>query len=181
MLSKVSRFLFKYRATPHSTTLRSPAELFLGRQFRTHLDTLRPDVRDRVRRRQWAQKSAADRGTKERHCMPGDAVYVSAVDRLRGVDGVRWLPAVVVSRKDTEVVVRLTNGSVLRRHVDCVRRRYGSDTGLYDDIVEVPPVIAPNQQSAAGPADPVGASGQRVHGYNLRPRELLRPPQRLQC
>ena len=113
--------------------------------------------------------------------MPGDAVYVSAVDRLRGVDGVRWLPAVVVSRKETEVVVRLTNGSLLRRHVDCVRRRYGPDTGFCDDFVEVPPVTVPNQQSAVGPADSVSGSEQRTHRYNLRPRGLLRPPQRLQC
>ena len=87
--------------------------------------------------------------------MPGDAVYVSAGDRLRGVDGVRWLPAVVVSRKETKVVVRLTNGSLVRKPVDCVRRRYGPDTGSRDDFVEVPPVIVPNQQSAAGPADSV--------------------------
>ena len=151
VLAKVSRFLFKYRATPHSTTMRSPAELFLGRQFRTHLDTLRPDLRDRVERRQWEQKCSADRGAKERHCMPGDAVYVSAVDRLSGVEGrMRWLPAVVVSRKNTEVVVRLFNGSVLRRHVDCVRKRR-SVTEVCDDFVELSPRVVPAEPLAAVP------------------------------
>ena len=182
VLSRVSRFLFKYRATPHSTTMRSPAELFLGRQFRTHLDSLRPDLRGRVERRQWSQKCSADKGAKERHCMPGDAVYVSAVDRLRGVDGVRWLPAVVVSRKSTEVVVRLSNGNVLRRHVDCVRKRVNGEMENCDDFVDLPPCVVSDSPPAAVPCSaPVTAAVPRsvpVSDRALRSREQRRPPQR---
>ena len=132
-----------------------------------------------MNRRQWAQKSAADRGAKERHCEVGDAVYVSAVDRLRGVDGVRWLPAVVVSQKLTEVVVRLANGDLLRRHVDCVRKRYTSELASCDDFVELPPAIAPLRQRSVDRAVPDGAPELRSCPYNLGPRENLLPPQRL--
>ena len=176
VLCKVSRFLFKYRATPHSTTMRSPSELFLGRQFRTHLDSLRPDLRRRVEQRQCAQKSSADRGAKERHCVPGDAVYVSAVDRLSGVEGVRWLPAVVVSRKETEVVVCLASGNLLRRHVDCVRMRVTNGAEGFDDV-ELAPSVVPAAPPAAVPCDvPVG--GDRP-GRALRSSDQRRAPRRL--
>ena len=47
--TKLSRFLLKYRLIPHATTGRSPAELLLGRQPRSRLDLLHPDVSGRVR------------------------------------------------------------------------------------------------------------------------------------
>ena len=42
--TRVSRFLFNYRNTPHSTTGVSPAELLLGRRPRTHLSLLIPSI-----------------------------------------------------------------------------------------------------------------------------------------
>ena len=45
---KVSRFLFQYRTTPHSTTRVSLAELLLNRKLRNHLDLLRPDLTTKV-------------------------------------------------------------------------------------------------------------------------------------
>ena len=50
--TRLSRFLFKYRITPHTTTGRSPAELLLGRQPRSRLDLLHPDTGVKVRVRQ---------------------------------------------------------------------------------------------------------------------------------
>ena len=40
--TKLSRFLFSYRVTPHSSTGVSPAELMFGRRLRSPLDNLRP-------------------------------------------------------------------------------------------------------------------------------------------
>ena len=56
--TKLSRFLLKYRLTPHSTTGRSPAELLLGRQPRSRLDLLHPDVSGRVQESQARQQSS---------------------------------------------------------------------------------------------------------------------------
>ena len=36
--TRVSRFLFNYHTTPHTTTGATPAELLMGRRLRTHLD-----------------------------------------------------------------------------------------------------------------------------------------------
>ncbi|CAB3992542.1 Hypothetical predicted protein [Paramuricea clavata] len=43
--TRVSRFLFKYRITPHSTTGRAPAEMLMSRKPRSRFDILHPDVR----------------------------------------------------------------------------------------------------------------------------------------
>ena len=45
---QLARFLFKYRITPHTTTGVSPSEMLMGRQLRSHLDLLKPDVCARV-------------------------------------------------------------------------------------------------------------------------------------
>ena len=41
---QLSKFLFKYRITPQTTTGVSPAQLLMGRRLRTHLDLLHPDT-----------------------------------------------------------------------------------------------------------------------------------------
>ena len=92
VLIKVSRFLFNYRATPHTTTRTSPAEEFLGRRMRTPLAALVPDLGDSVRQSQARQKFYRDQHTVERSVSVGDSVYVSAVGRLRGGEGQMWLP-----------------------------------------------------------------------------------------
>nr|XP_006813083.1 PREDICTED: uncharacterized protein K02A2.6-like [Saccoglossus kowalevskii] len=64
--TKLSRFQFKYRVTPHSTTGKTPAELLMGRKLRTHLDLLQPNERSTVLRAQAKQKSGHDTHTVQR-------------------------------------------------------------------------------------------------------------------
>ena len=42
--TKLSRFLFKYRLTPHSSTGTAPSELMFGRCLRSQLDNLHPGL-----------------------------------------------------------------------------------------------------------------------------------------
>lgn len=53
---KVSRFLFSYRITPHSTTGLSPAEMLMSRRPRSAFDLLLPDLKSNVEKKQWKQK-----------------------------------------------------------------------------------------------------------------------------
>ncbi len=71
--TQLSRFLFKYRITPHTTTERSPAELLLGRQPRSRLDLLHPDMNIKVHESQAGQKRGH---TTARAFQVGDRVYV---------------------------------------------------------------------------------------------------------
>ena len=50
--NKISRFLLRYRTTPHSTTGVPPAELLMKRKLHTQLDRIFPSVADRVRSKQ---------------------------------------------------------------------------------------------------------------------------------
>ena len=45
---RIANFLLTYRSTAHSTTGRTPASLFLGRELRTRLTLLRPSVGEKV-------------------------------------------------------------------------------------------------------------------------------------
>ena len=42
--SWLTRFLFRYRLTPHTTTGYSAEEMLMGRRPRSHLDLLHPDI-----------------------------------------------------------------------------------------------------------------------------------------
>ena len=49
---KIARCLLKHRATLHTSTKRTPAELFVGRRLRTRLDLLKPDMKDRMKQQE---------------------------------------------------------------------------------------------------------------------------------
>ena len=105
--SRVSRFLFKYRTTPHSTTGVPPAELMFNRHLRTHLDLLQLSK----------QKMGHDAHAKMRDFKEGDTVYI------RGFDGKdKWLPGTITT-KQSPVSFRITleDDRVVRRHIE-VRR-----------------------------------------------------------
>ena len=57
---RLARFLFLYRIAPHSTTGSSPAELMFGRNLRSRLDQVQPNVSEKVEAQQENQKSAHD-------------------------------------------------------------------------------------------------------------------------
>lgn len=46
--SKLSKFLFNYRNTPHPSTGDPPTVLLIGRLLRSHLDLLRPEADSRI-------------------------------------------------------------------------------------------------------------------------------------
>ncbi len=117
--TKVARFLFQYRLTPHSTTGIPPAELLLGRRPRSHLDLLHPNIAERVRSSQERQKSGHDLRAKSRTFKVGDTVLVRNFAK-----GSVWLPGSIVRmRGPLSFDIKLDDGREVRRHVDHVRAR----------------------------------------------------------
>ena len=57
---KVANVLFRYRNTPHSTTDKTPAQLFLRREPRTHLSLVKPSLQRHVEKKQVASKLYRD-------------------------------------------------------------------------------------------------------------------------
>ena len=74
--TKLARFLFQYRLTPHSTTGQSPAELLLGRQPHAHLDQLAPNLHAQVQQKQLKQKACHDHNSRPKTFEIEDLVYI---------------------------------------------------------------------------------------------------------
>ena len=64
---ELSKFLFRYRTTPRTTTGITPAQLLMGRQLLTPLGRLHPNLSARVHTAQTAQKIQHDKSSQARH------------------------------------------------------------------------------------------------------------------
>ena len=117
---KLSKYLFKYRITPHSTTGIAPAELLMNRRLRSKLDLVYPDVAERVGTRQLKQKLTHDNGNPVRNLNIGDKVYVR---NLPNSDP-KWLAGTVTKvTGPLSYHVELLDGTIVRKHVDHLRSR----------------------------------------------------------
>ena len=110
---KVSDVLFHYRNTPHTTTDKTPAELFLKRSPRTPLSLVKPSLQSRVEKKQVASKYYTD----GLHPRPRAFDLYQSV-RVRNVRGgkERWIPGTIVEIRGPETyIVRVPGNS--RRYV----------------------------------------------------------------
>lgn len=117
--SRVQKFLFHYRITPHTTTGRPPAELLMGRVPRSRLQMIRPNLHARVQCKQGMQKLYHDRHSRDRSFYCGDSVYVQNFAR-----GDKWLAGTI--EKETgplSYLVNLCDGRLVRRHQDQMKHR----------------------------------------------------------
>ena len=107
-------FLREYRSTPHSTTGKTPAELMLGRQFRTRLSLLQPDLPHVEKKQQLAKPVRPVKFSN------GDHVFI----RNYGVHRrVKWIPGRITSSVGTRMFNVQCADGVHRRHVDQMRHR----------------------------------------------------------
>jgi transposase InsO family protein len=74
--TRLTRFLFQYRITPHSTTGVCPSELLMCRHLRSHLDLLFPSVESRVHASQVRQRNQHDHLVRDRSWKLEDLVFV---------------------------------------------------------------------------------------------------------
>ena len=113
--TRLSKFLFKYRITPHTITGVVPAEVMFGRRLRTHLDSLKPN--NISPRRSIVVKSIKSIGV-------GDLVYARNY-----ATGPKWLPGrIVESSGNVLFTVVLMDGRQVRKHTDQLIRRYVDST-----------------------------------------------------
>ena len=117
--TKLSRFLFSYRATPHSSTAVSPAELMFGRCLHSPLDNLRPDLGRKMHQKQQQTKSTHDKHARAREFSVNDLVYLRNYST-----GAKWLPGKITETLGAAMFgVQLTDGRTVRRHADQLRSR----------------------------------------------------------
>ncbi|XP_014663228.1 PREDICTED: uncharacterized protein K02A2.6-like [Priapulus caudatus] len=115
---RLANFLcfLRYRSTPHSTTGRTPAELFLKRQMRTRLSLVKPNLAEVVERKQEQQKRHHDRA-------PECAFQCHDRVRVRNMLGRKtdkWLPGSVVKVLGPRRYLVQTDKGLRHIHVDHV-------------------------------------------------------------
>ena len=161
--TRLSRFLFKYRLTPQTTTARAPAEMLMGRRPKSKLDLLRPDIKATVMRKQEKQKEGHDQHAQERQLKPGNNVYVR---NFSSNSSQKWLPGVIMTQRGPlSYVVELTDGRVFRRHQDHVRLRHDPGSEIISTsefpLVSQPTVgVSPEERSLGEVSAPPGEEGQ---------------------
>ena len=140
--TRISRFLFRYRLTPHSTTGVSPSELLFGRRIRSQLDFIRPSIQQRVLVRQEGQKASHDQRAKDRTITLQSRVLIRNF-----APGDLWLPGTVTQCLGKQsFLILLDDGRTTRRHIDHVRPLYSRPSPTdQPDWLTLPDVPSPPQ------------------------------------
>ena len=117
---KLSKFLFDYRITPHTTTGVAPSQLLMNRRLRSRFDCLFPDLQSRVQKKQAEQAASHDNSKPLRSFNVGDLVYAKDFSSTP----LLWIPRTVVKvTGPLSYHIKLTDNRVVRRHVDAIRVR----------------------------------------------------------
>ena len=155
---RLSKFLFTYRISPHTTTGVAPAQLLMNRRLRSRFDRLFPDLQQRVQQKQAQQAAHHDNSKPLRSFAVGDCVYT----RDFSASSPTWIPGTVVKVTGPLLYhIKLLDGGVVRRHVDAVRTRETSadptplkDFPLPQDTLYMPTRVTPSQPLPPPPPPP---------------------------
>ena len=110
---KLNSFLCKYRITPQGTTNETPSILMYGRNIRTRLDIMKPDLTSTVVSKQYSSK-AKHCGNVVREFSEGDAVNV----RDYRANSEKWANGRIHSQTGPLSYKVDVNDTVWRRHID---------------------------------------------------------------
>ena len=116
---KLSNFLLSYRRTPNSTTMESPAKLFLGREIKSRLDLIKPDLRKVVVNAQNVQAERRKHPNTTNFDI-GQAVWARHYTKENQE---YWLPATITHRKDLNYEVETLDNRKWKRHLEQLRKR----------------------------------------------------------
>ena len=179
---KLNMFLFKYRITPHTVTGVAPAELLMGRRLRSRLDLLKPNLTETVQSKQLKQKLSRDNEKSFRKFSEGDPVYIEDFSHAKS----KWVSGTI--QKPTGPVsysVILSDGKIVRRHVDNIKARYnattnGTNGSEFDLAFQSEPEPTENTQHSSIP-DQLTTSDDTTETTTMstsRPSRIRKPPAR---
>ena len=139
---RVADILFRYRNTPHSTTGKTPAELFLKREPRTFLSLVKPSLKSRVESRQAASKLYKDGAHPKLRTF--DLYQPVRVKNVRGGKE-KWIQGTIVAIKGPETYLVRVSGNNRRfvhaNHLipDDAREQYAKKENIERENVECNP------------------------------------------
>ena len=137
---QLSVFLHNYRATPHQTTGKAPAELmFPNRNFKTKVPTAKPvtpyhqdkEVREQDQKKKQAMKIYADRKqyVKEHDISVNDIVLVPQQKRNKLATPYRNKKYVVTKVKGSMITARSSEGHVMTRDASKMKKIKVNESG----------------------------------------------------
>ena len=151
---RLSKFLFTYRITPHTTTGIAPAQLLMNRRLRSRFDRLFPDLQQHVQQKQAKQAAAHDSAKPLRSFIVGDPVYTRDFSSVPAT----WIPGTIVKvTGPLSYHVELGDSRVVRRHVDAVRTRsaHAGFEPLRDSPLSQEDLYFPSRVSRHTPPTPI--------------------------
>ena len=187
---KLDRFLLAYRSAPHATTELSPAQLLLGRNVKTRLDLIKPDVSRKVNKKLLQPN---DRTLKSFD--HNQNVWVRNYRR-----GPKWVRGTVIEQTGPVLYKVKVNDQTWKRHVEQLRdsNLCPPDAETMDDCAvpeevehDTPPVATETEWKDAPPlaVTPIGEfSPPEPQGHQLDPKpesittragRLVKPPPKL--
>ena len=128
---QIANFLLVYRNTPHSTTNETPAKHFLGRNLRTRLSLIKPDIQINVSRHQMNTTFQEKRTKNSRYFDDGQSV----IARDYKGKGNKWTYGIIKEREGPLMYkVEIEPGTIIwRRHIDQLR-----DSEINENNIEEP-------------------------------------------
>lgn len=116
----MSRHLFYYRSSVHSTTQETPFKLMFGREMKTQFDQLRPNMLKRVQDRIEDRLRKDNEGRRTNEFEEGDAVWIR---EYKG-NSENWVEATVLKRIGVNMYQCKTNRKTeCKRHCDQIKAR----------------------------------------------------------
>ena len=111
---KLDRFLLAYRSAPHATTSLSPAQLLLGRNVKTRLDLIKPDVTREVNK-----KLLQSNGSSLKFFVHKQNVWVHNYCR-----GPKWVRGTFIERTGPALYRVKVNDQTWKCHVEQLQDSY---------------------------------------------------------
>ena len=172
---KVANFLLAYRNTAHATTGQTPAMLFMGRNLRSRLDLLKPDIRKHVLEKQCST------GQTQKQLRTFSVGHKVLARDYRG-NNQKWQPGEILSQSGPlSYTVRVGADIVCRRHIDQLRdataKTAANESAAHQDSDEFTP-CAPDDFETDNDIDPEPQL-RAAEEPRRNPERNRRAPQRL--
>ena len=186
---KLDRFLLAYRSAPHATTELSPAQLLLGRNVKTRLDLIKPNVTREVNKKLLQSNNSTLRAFDH-----NQNVWVRNYRR-----GPKWVRGIVIERTGPVLYRVKVDDQTWKRHVEQPRdsnlcppeMETTDDCAVPDEIEQGMPVVTDTEwkdvpSQAAMPSGEVPSPEQQSQQLGPRPElittrvgRVVKPPHRL--
>ena len=159
---KLDRFLLAYRSAPHATTELSPAQLLLGRNVKTRLDLIKPDIQREVNKKLLQPNNSTLKSFDH-----SQNVWVRNYRR-----GPKWVRGTVVGQTGPVLYTVKVNDQTWKRHVEQLR-----DSSICPSATEVMNDGAVPEEVEHGVPAVVGSEWKDVPPLAVTPTRERHPPE----